>query len=490
MQFKHILWVEDKAGLDSKGSSLIQIPGFNKEAIALERHFKDYANEVEICPTFTQAVELICTYKIYQYDCIILDLDLTSGNDKEIPYSLLNEHGIDVEELGESELLENGGYYIYLLLLNRAFPIYRILVLSAHGGGTVQIALTNKFKEAGIRSPQRIGDDKNIDLTPILDEMFDFNNKPYYNIRLFIFYVCKYCQEFINDKNFNIDKMAYNHYVYGEDKKLDIEAFSALLDNIKLQLPLINILDSKEISRRYKNILRYLTEVFHANFDNRYRSDINQMMCWKLVTLIRNWMAHGKLNEDKLNHINFLILFTICIRTIFGRMKLDNDDNEGIHIEQWQENVFEKDIFNFLSNVLDSKNAKSTTSTEKFTTEYVIKQFIEIYNYFPKLVSKESVLSTSYITMLEKVGGRGIHNFQGKFDMFLKAICFYPAEKTRITIGAPTEESNKEIIAVRLYWKIPENIKEEMLGKKGDSNFIHELRKICVLYLINELRTS
>ena len=490
MEFKHILWVEDKAGTEAKGASLIKLPGFDKETVAINKNFKAYADEVKICQTFSKAVKLICSEEIYQYDCIILDLDLTSGNDNGIPHHLLEEHGIDIKDLSRDDLLENGGYYIYLLLLSRTFPASRIRVLSAHGGGVAQTALTEKFRAAGIRPPQKFGDNKEIDLSPYLDRLFNFKQNPYYRIRSFIYYVCCNCQDFINSKSFDINAIAYNRYVYGNDKKLDKEEFLTLLDNIKLQLPLTIASTPEELSRRYKNILRFLTEHFHANLNKKYSSDDNQLMCWKIVTLIRNWMAHGKLNHDKLNSINFLILFTLCVRTIFGNMgsthnaPINNNNHIGYNydIEQWKETAFESDIFSFLSEELNSRSTNESRGrflSDEFADNSIMKQFITIFDRFSEYDGKEeSILSPSYITMIEKLGGRSIHSFQGEFDMFLKAICFYPAERTRISI-------NQQSMVVK--WNIPDEIKDEILGRNGDYDFIRKLRMICASYLNNRL---
>ena len=495
----HILWVDDGQKSESR------IPGNRKKMVnndtGITNVFGEYSDYVKRCKSFKAAVELICSDKFSKYDCVVLDIDLTVG-DQTIPRDLLNQNGINIDagknidELDDNELLKNGGYYLYLLLISRGFPFKRILIRTAHANDTE--AQAQKFINASIKIPKifnrsdEINDEE--EFIDALNGMYGQDKRAienkYYLLRDIVLNACAECKNKLKKSNKSEEaNIVYNDLVYDDEKKLLPETLTIMFDNVSVQFPW-QIPSNK--SQIYKNVLRFLVEPFEANFkrynyneskknknpDKNKNTYEDQVFYWKFAKLLRNWITHNILRNDTLDDNTFLMLFLTSLRALFGNWY--DEDN----ILDYENKIFEF-IRKNECNPLNNEGEKFVFLPDDITTaKNIEKNFMDLYTLFNKYDCHEFMLSTSYYEMLVKLGN--IKGFEGKYNQLLKLVCLYPLEESETKKG---EEETKASISIErnssgyfyIKWDINDDVIKKILGRNLlDNEFLKKLRRVSI----------
>ena len=486
----HILWVDDGQKSESR------IPGNRKKMVNndtdITNVFGEYSDHVTRCRSFKSAVEFICSDNFFKYDCVVLDIDLTVGN-QTIPRDLLHQNGIDIDagknidEADDNELLKNGGYYLYLLLISRGFPFKRILIRTAHANDTEVQA--QKFINASIKIPKifnrndEINDEEEfIDALNGMYGMYEQDKKvvknrnKYYLLRAAVLNACTECKNKLKKSNKNEEAhIVYNDLVYDDEKKLLPETLTIMFDNMSVQFPWKIPANKSQI---YKNVLRFLVEPFEANFNTKNYKNKNQVFYWKLAKILRNWITHNILRNDTLDDNTFLLLFLISLRALFGNWY--DEDN----ILNYENKIFEFIRKNEFSNSNNEDDTFVFLPDDITAAKNIEKNFMDLYTLFNKYGCHEFMLSTSYYEMLVRLGN--IKGFEGKYDQLLKLVCLYPLEESGSKKG---EETAKVSISIErntsgyfyIKWDISDDIIEKVRGKNLlDDEFLKKLRRVSI----------
>lgn len=120
---KRVLWIEDNP---------------QNEASAL---FPD--GETRIVSSMDDAIKEIRSDRLYEYDVVVCDIDFQNGvKDVDQSVKKLKEH-IYIDEKMESLhafVLDNGGYLLYLYLLERGYPSEQVVFLTGNAGMLTRIS--------------------------------------------------------------------------------------------------------------------------------------------------------------------------------------------------------------------------------------------------------------------------------------------------------------------------------------------------------------
>ena len=506
----HILWVDDgqKSEFRKPGNRKKMT---NNDTDIINVFGEEYNDHVKRCKSFKSAVEFICSEKFFGYDCVVLDIDLTVG-DKNIPRGLLHQNGInidagkDIDEVDDNELLKNGGYYLYLLLISRGFPFKRILIRTAHANDTE--AQAQKFINASIKIPRIFN--RNDEISDGVEEFIDalndmygqdkkFIENKYYLLRAIVLNACVECKNKLKNSNKSEEAdIVYNDLVYDDEKKLLPETLTIMFNNVSVQFPW-QIPSNK--SQIYKNVLRFLVEPFEANFNtkkynyNEIKKNNNldknkntyedQVLYWKVAKMLRNWITHNILKNDTLDDNTFLLLFLTSLRALFGNWYDENN------IIDYENKIFEFIRKNECNNANNESDKFVFLPDDITIAKNIEKNFMDLYTLFNKYDRREFMLSTSYYEMLIKLGN--IKGFEGKYNQLLKLMCLYPLEESETKQG---EETAKVTISIErnssgyfyIKWYISDDMIEKVLGKNLlDDEFLKKLRRVSINVINNSI---
>lgn len=115
---KRILWVED-----------------NQDITRARRLFPDA--ETKKVSTMDDAIREISSSHLYDYDTVVLDIDFENGLPKGpnfVVEELSKKIYLSKDQRNKKFLMDNGGYLLYLYLLEKGYPSDQIIFLTGNGG--------------------------------------------------------------------------------------------------------------------------------------------------------------------------------------------------------------------------------------------------------------------------------------------------------------------------------------------------------------------
>lgn len=120
-RIKRVLWIDDYP--DNKASSLFP--------------------EEETCKvsSMDDAIREIAGDSLYDYDTIVLDIDFENGliSEKEVISRLSQKIYLSKDQRTKQFVINNGGYLLYLFLLEKGYPSDQVAFLTGNGGIIAQL---------------------------------------------------------------------------------------------------------------------------------------------------------------------------------------------------------------------------------------------------------------------------------------------------------------------------------------------------------------
>ena len=161
---KRVLWIDDYP--NNKASSMF------------------ISCETKKVSTMDEAIAEIASDHLYDYDTIVLDIDFENGlpnGEKNVLRKLSEKIYLSKDQKNKSFIINNGGYLLFLYLLEKGYPSEQIAFLTGNAGIIGQLkAYTNQnisqmskddiveaFKKAWIESEDDFLDGVSIDTLPI-----------------------------------------------------------------------------------------------------------------------------------------------------------------------------------------------------------------------------------------------------------------------------------------------------------------------------------
>lgn len=304
MNVKNILWFDDKKGEND-----------------IVKYFNKYQGQVNYVDSFDDFFGQVSSMNIYNYDLIVLDVDLTElseepdedgKSDKErfkdnmrTCVTITNDD-IDIEK--------SAGVLIYLYLALNRYPRDRICFLTGNDPQYIeevfkkcQLSMPNKSNiktknpELSVRSKrQRKG---------INWDEFYYNSNDFYQFRYLTRNMCmilwKWLDSFDAECDDNIWRNQNIKYKNNTQDKHDKSEFQMMLKSIKNRLSNIKPISREEENEVYIDIVNEITslaECFSKQNKNRYDS---------ILKVIRNTMAHKSQNLKK--DIDSKLCIFICM---------------------------------------------------------------------------------------------------------------------------------------------------------------------------------
>lgn len=127
-EIKRVLWVDDRP--NSKVSSMFQ--GFETRKVS----------------TMDEAMRIIAGEHLYDYDTIVLDIDFENGlpnGEKDILNKLDGKIYLSKDQQNRKFIINNGGYLLFLYLLEKGYPSDRVAFLTGNGGIVEQLKKYTKM---------------------------------------------------------------------------------------------------------------------------------------------------------------------------------------------------------------------------------------------------------------------------------------------------------------------------------------------------------
>ena len=195
-EVKRVLWVEDYP--ENKVSDLFD------------------ECETKIVSTMEQAIKEISGKHLYDYDTIVLDIDfengLPNGSEKVIE-ELTKSIFLSNEQKNKNYIINNGGYLLFLYLLEKGYPSNQIAFLTGNAGIVEQLKLysennrSHKSKDEIIKDYIRIWKDSNDDIEQFISGIESLNIDKVYTDTDFIMD----CAELIDTEDLEeLQKKIYN----------------------------------------------------------------------------------------------------------------------------------------------------------------------------------------------------------------------------------------------------------------------------------------
>lgn len=362
--YKNILWIDD---CDDNDAGNIEIDDLEAELDGIDRddteiirdYFGDSWSDVNLIKEFIPAIEELGK-NCFQYDLVIFDMNMQQGMEPdsfdEIKKSL-EKNRVNVREKGWDEFCSNAGIYLYLYLLNKGYPNNRMVIMTGNGMNSPRKRLEEACICADKSNLVEKRGGKIEGYSEWINQYYDDN---YYLIRRMVFKACEYWKNELVDKNVDKknEKIAFNEIYYKSNSGIAKESFINMLERLELLFPVVKPNDTEMI---YYQALQVLT-MFHEESAKIQKLDkCSEVKKYhQSVRNFRNWSAHNKMLQSKINDYIFIFLFCVTLRTYFEPIneKTQQQMNKGTKFYD----LYEKDVLNrLLSNyeTLDYSKYKS-----------------------------------------------------------------------------------------------------------------------------------
>ena len=344
--YKNILWIDDcddnDAGDIERDDLEDELNGINRDDTEIIReYFGESYSDVNLVKEFLPAIEEL-NKKCFQYDLVIFDMNMKEGMESNLFDRIkdsLKENRVNVKENEWDEFCSNAGIYLYLYLLNKGYPNNRMVILTGNGRNSPQKRLeeacicVDKSNLVEKRGGKIIGDSEWI------NQYYDDN---YYLIRRMVFKACEYWKNKLVEGN--DEKIAFNEIYHKSNSGIAKESFINMLERLELLFPIVKPNDTEMI---YYQALQVLT-MFHEESAKIQRLDKYPKVkkYHQSVRNFRNWSAHNKMQQTKINDYIFIFLFCVTLRTYFE--PINNETKEQMNKETEFFGLYEKDVLNCL----------------------------------------------------------------------------------------------------------------------------------------------
>ncbi|RKD25198.1 hypothetical protein SAMN02745883_01749 [Caminicella sporogenes DSM 14501] len=151
---KRVLWIED-----FDGGKIFDQNDINQK---LENYGMELA-ETTVITNFLDGLKYIDEY-FGDFDLVVLDIDFRELGDKDECVDKLKDIICDIDSENYDKMRENGGYYIFIYLMNKCFPKERIAMLTGNETGYSEgKKIVEKLK--------RIISDKEVEVDYIIEQL-------------------------------------------------------------------------------------------------------------------------------------------------------------------------------------------------------------------------------------------------------------------------------------------------------------------------------
>lgn len=347
-KYKNILWIDD---CDDNNAGNIERDDLEEELKGIDRddteiigdYLGNICSDVNLIKEFIPAIEELGK-NCFQYDLVIFDMNMQQGMERnsfdEIKKSL-EKNRVNVREKDWDEFCSNAGIYLYLYLLNKGYPNNRMVIMTGNGMNSPR----KRLQEACIcvdnsnlveKRGGKIEGDSNW-----INQYYDDN---YYLIRRMVFKACEYWKnELVKVTD---EKIAFNEIYHKSNSGIERESFINMLARLELLFPVVKPNDTEII---YYQALQVLT-MFHEESAKIQRLDKYPKVkkYHQSVRNFRNWSAHNKMIQSKINDYIFIFLFCVTLRTYFE--PINNKTKEQMNKGTKFFDLYEKDVLNRLLN--------------------------------------------------------------------------------------------------------------------------------------------
>ena len=352
--YKNILWIEDccdnNAGNYDLEEELNGIKPDDTEII--QNYFGDSCSDVNLIKEFLPAIEEL-NKNCFQYDLVIFDMNMEQGmepdsfdkiekslgkNRVNIKEKVVNEREKFVKEEWD-EFCANAGIYLYLYLLNKGYPNNRMVILTGNGKDSAEKRLADACICSDKSNLVKKTGGKIKGGSEWINQYYDDN---YYLIRRMVFKACEYWKNELKDVN--DEKIAFNKIYYKSNSGIAKGSFINMLERLELLFPVVKPNDPEMI---YYQALQVLT-MFHEESAKIQRLDKYPKVkkYHQSVRNFRNWSAHNKMQESKINAYIFIFLFCVTLRTYF--VLINEKTKEQMNKETEFFGLYEEDVLNRL----------------------------------------------------------------------------------------------------------------------------------------------
>lgn len=359
--YKNILWIDD---CDDNDAGKIERDVLEEELNGIDQddteiihdYFGDICSDVNLIKEYIPAIQEL-EKNCFQYDLVIFDMNMQQGMERKLFKDIknsLNENRVNIKEkvLNEQdeivkeewdEFCANAGIYLYLYLLNKGYPNNRMVILTGNGNSAKKRLAdacicyedeSNLVEKTGGKTGRKIKGG-----SEWINQYYDDN---YYLIRRMVFKACEYWKNKLED--LNDEKIAFNKIYYKSNSGIAKGSFINMLERLELLFPVVKPNDPEMI---YYQALQVLT-MFHEESAKIQRLDKYPKVkkYHQSVRNFRNWSAHNKMQESKINAYIFIFLFCVTLRTYF--VLINEKTKEQMNKETEFFGLYEEDVLNRL----------------------------------------------------------------------------------------------------------------------------------------------